>query len=253
MAFLEVLTRVYKRPAALAVNQASLLAQTDDDWMQTLLVDPVGAGIPASHERLADQAPELTGDYIWVLDDDDECIRPELVAELKAIAKAHEPNVIMMRMDCGPRGVLPDDGHWGLPPVEGRVASACFVVRRDLWQACADDWRSGRYAGDYDFIAAVFETTARVHWHDVIAARVQSIGLGRPEAKSMKVKAIRSFVGKGPDGIKYRAAVGDILELPDWSDWIRAGLVVPVEDDAPETAATQPAETAAKPKARKRG
>lgn len=254
MAFLEVITRAYQRPIALAVNQASLREQTSDDWRQTLLVDDVGAGINASHVRLAENAPRLTGAYVWLLDDDDECIRPTLVAELKAIAAEHDPDVIMLRMDHGKRGILPDDAHWERPPEVGRLGCSAYVVRRPVWQQHADAWRSARYESDFDFIAAVFETGPRVHWHDVVASRVQSIGLGRPErASDMKVRAIRSFVGKGPDGIKYRHEEGNIFELPEGSDWIRAGLVVPVEDEGPETAATQPAETAVKPKARKRG
>lgn len=68
----------------------------------------------------------------------------------------------------------------------------------------------------------------------------------------MIVRAIKSFVGKGTDGVKYRKDVGDVFELPVGSDWIDAGLVVPM-DDGPETAATQPPETAVKPRARKRG
>lgn len=69
---------------------------------------------------------------------------------------------------------------------------------------------------------------------------------------NVKVRAIKSFVGKGPDGIKYRANEGDVLEVPEGTDWIRAGLVVAVEDwDEVETMAKEPAETAVKPKARK--
>lgn len=71
----------------------------------------------------------------------------------------------------------------------------------------------------------------------------------------VKVKAIKSFVGKGPDGIKYRQAEGDVFELPDGSDWIRAGLVVAFETGDLELAATEPAETAVAPKGtrKKRG
>lgn len=83
----------------------------------------------------------------------------------------------------------------------------------------------------------------------------------------VKVKAIKSFVGKGPNGIKYRQEAGDVFDLPEGTDWIKAGLVAPVdrqesvEPGGPaetgelELAATEPAETAVKPKGtrKKRG
>lgn len=72
----------------------------------------------------------------------------------------------------------------------------------------------------------------------------------------MKVQALKSFVGKGPNGIKYRQEAGDIFELPEGSDWIKAGLVAPVvEDGELELAATEPPETAVMPKGtrKKRG
>lgn len=194
MAFLEVLTRCANRPVMLAANYGSLCQQTVDDWDQTYLVDPLPPprnaddaqykqGILASHERLADYAVELEGEYVWVLDDDDMVTRETLVDELKQIARKASPDVIMLRMDCGPRGVQPDDGQWGrLPLVEGHVACSSYVVQRSLWQEHADAWRSGRYAADYDFISSVLsEPDVTVVWHDVIASRVQRVSLGRPE------------------------------------------------------------------------
>lgn len=184
MAFLEVLTRCYKRPTLLARNQASLRAQTCDDWTQTLLIDDVGRGINWSHENLTRCAPALNGQYIWLLDDDDECIRPTLVAELKAIVATHNPDVIMLRMDHGPRGILPEPGYWGNAPEHGHIGVSAYVVRREVWQAHAEAWSPGVYHSDFNFIAAVVsDNSVAVYWHEVIASRVQQIGLGRPEGQ----------------------------------------------------------------------
>lgn len=177
--FLEVITRTCKRPALLAVNQASLQVQTCDDWVQTLLVDNVGRGMAYAQGQLADFAP--SGDYLWLLDDDDACIRPELVEELKAIAAAHKPGVIMMRMDHGPLGVKPEDEYWRQPPVMGHLGCSAYVVRRDVWLEHAHAWRSGQYWSDYLFIADVWKVAPAVHWHDVIASRVQRISNGAGE------------------------------------------------------------------------
>jgi hypothetical protein len=73
--FLEVLTRCYRRPGLLAANQASLRAQTCADWTQTLLVDEEGRGIAWSYVNMAGYAPHLVGEYVWILDDDDLCVR----------------------------------------------------------------------------------------------------------------------------------------------------------------------------------
>lgn len=183
MAFLEVLTRVYKRPQMLAVNQASLDAQTDDDWEQTLLADEVGRGVGWSYEQLAAYADHLTGEYIWLLDDDDLCVYPTLVAELKAIAAAQDPDVVFVRMDHGERGVLPPDQFWGKPPRQGCIGCSAYIVRRAVWQVHAHVLAPGHYASDFTFIQAIWQHMPRwrFYWWDIIASRVQRISYGRPE------------------------------------------------------------------------
>lgn len=181
MAFLEVLTRCYKRPVMLGNNRRSLAAQTDPDWEQVFLDDVVGRGVPWAQENLAHYSTHLRGRYIWILDDDDQCIRPTLVAELKAIAAAHDPDVIMVKMDHGIRGILPDVGYWGQPPVCAHVGCSAYVVRREVWQAHAAAWLPGSYASDFNFINAIFASNPRVYWHEVIASEVQRISLGYPE------------------------------------------------------------------------
>jgi len=176
---IEVLTRCYKRPGMLRVNQASLDAQTDDDWQQTLLVDDIGRGVHWANRTLGRYGSQLEGDYIWVLDDDDECIRPTFFAELRGIIEAHSPDVIFVKMDHKERGILPDKG-WGCEPIHSDIGCSAFVVKREIWQQFADKWDAS-YAGDYGFISAVFACGPKVIWHDVIASQVQRISFGKPE------------------------------------------------------------------------
>jgi hypothetical protein len=181
-AFLEVITRCYKRPKMLKRNQASLRAQTDPDWIQTLIVDGIGMGVAWANENLALKAQYLVGEYIWLLDDDDECILPSLVADLKKIAHQHHPEVIMLKMDHGERGILPDNECWKneeLAP--GHVGCSAYVVKRTVWQAYAWAWVPGAYDSDFNFFASIWADQPTVYWHDVIASRVQRISLGRPE------------------------------------------------------------------------
>lgn len=178
---LEIVTRCFRRPGMLAVNRASLARQTDADWWQTLLVDDIGIGVPAANARLADVAPALVGTYIWALDDDDECVQDRLVEMVRTLAESTAPDVIVMRIDHGPLGVLPPDELWGKRPMCGRIGGAAVIVRRELWQRCAGGWRTGRLAGDCDFILTLFDRAERVAWLDVVAARVQRISHGAPE------------------------------------------------------------------------
>lgn len=182
MPFLEVLTRCYRRPTWLAENQASMAAQSDPDWVQTLLVDEVGIGVEAANARLADVEPN--SDYVWVLDDDDLCVRDDLVQRLKSVVGAMltAPAAIVVRMDHGELGVLPDMGRWwGLVPPEGGIGASALVTRADVWRRYRDAWRTGRYASDYDFTAAVLRGETHVVWVDLVASRVRRRSIGRPE------------------------------------------------------------------------
>lgn len=183
--FLEVLTRTFgQRPHLLRINQESLRRQTDPDWVQTLLIDDIGRGIDWASENLAAYAPHLVGEYIWILDDDDVCILPTLVAELKFIAAEHDPDVIMLRMDHGAGRCLPGDDTWLCPPVLGEIGCSAFVVKRAVWQAHASAMEHGHYASDYDLIAAIWKSQPSVYWHDVVASRVMRQSFGRAETSN---------------------------------------------------------------------
>ena len=64
----------------------------------------------------------------------------------------------------------------------------------------------------------------------------------------MRVIANKSFVSR-LGGQTYRVAQDDELLLPDGADWLLCGLVRPA---GPEAATLTPAETATKPRPRKR-
>lgn len=183
--FLEVLTRCYKRPVMMTCNQASLRGQTVSDWVQTLLVDKIGLGVAESYRVMGRYAANLIGRYVWILDDDDECARFTLLAELKQIWEEHDPDVIMVRMEHGTRGetnILPDARHWQQPIERGYIGVSAFIVRRELWQRHAAVMvEKAAYAADFDFISAILADNPRVYWHDVVASRVQRVSLGLPE------------------------------------------------------------------------
>ncbi len=174
MPLLEVVTRCYKRPQMLLRNVLSLQKQSDSDWEQTFLVDDVGLGVGASYKRLAHHAP--VGEWVWILDDDDECIYPELVAAVRRIAET-EPQtlVIMVRMDHGAElGILPDEHVWRKGPMHGHLGCSSYIVRRDVWQRHAHAFTGGHYASDFDFINEIWMERPQVHWLDVVASATQN-------------------------------------------------------------------------------
>src|SRR5262245_2630880 len=170
MSFLQVLTRCYQRPKLLWRNIKSLEAQSDPDWIHTLLVDGEGRGVGQAQAALANYAPYVRGAWIWVLDDDDECIDHHLVADCKAIVAGCNPDLILVRMDHGPRGVLPEEGYWRRRPVLSHIGASAFIVRQDVWKRHAPTYASATYTSDFDFINAVFDADPDVYWHDQIAS-----------------------------------------------------------------------------------
>lgn len=64
-----------------------------------------------------------------------------------------------------------------------------------------------------------------------------------------KVRVLRAFVAN-VEGVKIRGIEDEILDMPKGQDWIKAGLVEPLQGGSTrETAAVEPSEKAVEPKA----
>jgi len=172
---LEIVTRhTIGRPNMLAANMDSVRAMVypaDTEVKQTLLVDDIGRGVAWANGQLAEFDP--TGDYVWLLDDDDRAICPH-VAECIRDEAALETDAVFLRMNHkAPLGILPSVSDWGKAPQEGRIGGSSVIVSRALWLECRDAWRPGRYESDADFVKAVYEAAERISWHDCIASECQ--------------------------------------------------------------------------------
>jgi hypothetical protein len=180
--FLEILTRCYKRPNLLLNNQASLDSQTSSDWSQTLLIDDVGHGVRWANRRLWYYAPQLEGDYIWILDDDDVCTVPTFVSDLKQIVKKNKPLLIMVRGEIENMGIVPSDNFWQDTPQKYRIGMSNFVVERETFQRYANCFLYD-LAGDYSFISCTYNSIPKdkVYWFDKVVMRTQQKGNGKPE------------------------------------------------------------------------
>lgn len=181
MPFLEIITRSFGgRPRMFAAQQVSLAAQTDRDFIHTVLMDNERRGIGWATENMARYADKLVGEWVWILDDDDLCALPTFVAGLKQIAQLNAPELIMVRMDHGAGRILPS-ARWGKSPKVSEIGVSAFVVRREVWQEHAGAMIPGKYTSDYEFINSIWQSRPIVYWWDMVASRVQKQSLGEPE------------------------------------------------------------------------
>ena len=175
---LQVLTRCFRRPSMLVRNLASVAA-LGAGVEHTLLVDTL-KGRGASYEALA--TVPVRGQYIWILDDDDICIFPGLLTELRRLA-AKRVDVVVVRMDHGELGFCRMMRTGGRPELGKIGCSACIVRRRGGMEVRAV-FVPGAYTSDFAFAAFLLDTEARrdgatekggyeVEWLDVVASRVQ--------------------------------------------------------------------------------
>jgi hypothetical protein len=179
--FLEILTRSFGgRPHMFAAQQVSLAAQTDRDFVHTVLMDSERRGIEWASENMGRYAPQLVGDYVWILDDDDLCTLPTFIAGLKQIAVLNAPDVVFVRMDHDYGRILPS-ARWGKSPKVSEIGVSAYVVRREVWQAHAGAWTPGKYTSDFEFIDSIWQSRPVTYWWDVVASRCQRQSLGRAE------------------------------------------------------------------------
>jgi hypothetical protein len=165
----------------LKVNQASLRNQSDPDYEQVLLVDEIGRGIEWAHTNMTTACPQINGDYILVLDDDDQIVVNTCIAELKQAAQTGA-DVIMLKMEIVPGFVVPEDDYFRAAPVVGHIGMSCFVVKRDLWITNVSHFKPV-YHGDFTFISAVYPQAKNIVYLDRVMCATQGGNHhGQPES-----------------------------------------------------------------------
>lgn len=175
MPFLTFYVPTYKRPKMLADCLASIQAQSDPDYEVVLIRDEVGIGIGGMYRDIRNHAEQVSGDYVFVLSDDNLVTDIDFVKGLKEQA-ADNPDVIVFKNEIG--RVLPS--IWGAAPVCGHIDLSCFAVKREVWQANASRWGEC-YEGDYYFIRALWDAGYIFKWWDKLVIKAQKIMRGLPE------------------------------------------------------------------------
>lgn len=177
---LEIVTRhLYSRPGLLRRNQASTARLIGGGWIQTILVDDVGRGVAWANAQMRTFEP--TGDYVWLLDDDDECILPTFAADLNWLADRYRPGIVLVCMDHGPGlGILPDKSRFGQDIGEGEIGCSGFVTRSDVWMQYRHAWGE-RYAGDFDFFHAMQRAGVSMCYWGALASKISRRSIGSAE------------------------------------------------------------------------
>lgn len=180
--FLSIITRKYKRPKGLSKNQASVKSLTDQDYEQIFITDDIGKGLYEANRSFQDVSPN--GKLVYLLDDDDFIVNPDMITELKQIVKEHDPDVIFFRMiiknNMNGNYYPTSEICWGVKPVIARIGGSCFVVKNDIYKKFIHNFAHAR-CGDFHFINAVFESGAKCYWHDKLMCETGRVSHGKPE------------------------------------------------------------------------
>lgn len=172
---LEIVTRHRPgREKKLARCIQSVKGQTDHDFGQTILVDHEARGVEYANGMLASFTP--SGDWVWILDDDDVCCSPDVVADTKRLAPGKRLIFCKMRYQ---KAVLPTKDTWEKPPVFGKIGMGNFIVRSDVYM-----WMRERFrvpvGADFKFISAVYAGLSRdeIVWHNKYFSQCYGPGRG---------------------------------------------------------------------------
>lgn len=176
MTLLTVITPTYRRPIGLAFNQATIAAQHQAARIEHLImVDEVGAGIPAMYRRLREIHP--SGEWVFLLPDDDCLIHPDICDVIDQCAFTGADVIMVGAYVNG--ASLPWSQCWQAPPQMGGVTITNWIVRRAVFESIP---YGERYEGDFDFITEVWRRGLSIAWAAIIlTAQQRGANFGRPE------------------------------------------------------------------------
>ena len=177
MTFITFVTRTMPRRAEmLEHNQESLMAQTVQDYVQHIIIDDAERGVEWANGLMAARDwSVINSDYVMVLDDDDVLNDTDIIELLQNAIKQYRVDLLGVRMDHGPLGVLPPDDLWPGEPVRGRVGCSAVVPCRALFVEAVKAYKP-QHDGDFDYVDACYSLAESVTWLDLVASKVTQIG-----------------------------------------------------------------------------
>lgn len=172
MPFMTFVTRCCNRPKALKRCRASVALQSDKDYDHILLIDDIGRGYHFANKQFYANRQRVTGDYVFLLDDDDYLVYSDFIKSIKQIVNTHSPDVIMLKMQTQAH-IFPTPDVWRKKPILGSIGTSCFCVANPVYQKHIKAFGT-RSCGDINFIRSVFKDTYKIYWFDKIIARIDA-------------------------------------------------------------------------------
>lgn len=180
MPFMSFATRACQRPRMLKKAIKSILAQTDRDFEQVIMVDFERTGVPTANKMFGKYAHHMRGDYVYILDDDCKLIEPRFIQRAKLfVSENNYPTIVMVR-SIRPQfkpHQMPHESVWGKED-KLRVTTTnalCYFVKTGVWKEHAHhfgskaggDWRLLQSMRHFDFA-----------WLDLVVGETQQLGRG---------------------------------------------------------------------------
>lgn len=173
-----VYTPTYRRPFLLELCKTSVENQSVPVY-HMIVDDEIGLGIGGMYADIRNHAEFVEGEYVMVLSDDNILVDAHFAAELETLVWGldEKPDVVVFKGQTGP---TLQPASWGGEPVLTKIDLSCFAVRRDLWVEYSDRWGE-HYAGDFDFIHALYEDGHLFAWWDRFVFQAIKISKGAAE------------------------------------------------------------------------
>jgi len=162
--FLTIITRCYKRPFGLIKNYISINTLTDKDCEQIFIIDNIGVGLLEANRSFSNPTvlEMISGQYVFLLDDDDFIVNPEMIRDLKAVPG--DPDIIFFRMTIkngmNNNHYPTDELCWGKEPIIARIGGSCMVVKTEWYKKYAHHFGVAR-CGDYYFLKAMWNANPK--------------------------------------------------------------------------------------------
>lgn len=192
--FLTVFTRACKRPKMLRRNIQSVLGQKCKSIEQVFVVDNKERGLAWANASFNDNLHRVSGEYVYMLDDDTRFVRNDAVRDIMNTARVNgNPPVILVRIRNKSGDItenLPDGRIWGINwesgyrPKSWRGNGMCVVTRSDYWKVHVDAYAGGvrgefSSGGDWHFVTSLIESGARfVRMQKPVIAETMQRGRG---------------------------------------------------------------------------
>ncbi len=174
-----IITRMHgdNRPAGFSKNQEGI-SELKGDFEQIFIKDIKGLGLLAANSSFQLAMSHVKGKWVYLLDDDDYMVDPDIIAELSDI----EADVVFVRAWIDVKGghIFPQENVWEKSPVAGSIGGGCFFVKKAIFDKFIHHFAHERM-GDFQFINKVFESGAKCVWLDRLVVKTFNVSRGSVE------------------------------------------------------------------------